>query len=252
MTCEQWRDKLDAYVDDATGLLGPDEFAGLEEHVRSCPGCSAEFLSRMQLKRVARAAAARYVPSPAFRLRVETSIQSRRRPVWAGKWLPSLSAAAVLTLLVAASASLWVRHETHQTAIAQLVDMHVATLASSNPVDVVSTDRHTVKPWFQGKLPFTFDIPELQGTQFKLLGGKLVYIHHTPSAQLVFELRKHELSAFIAQDNKPSALPGTNRSDVQENGFSVESWSQLGLRYVIVSDAGPSDVRELANLLRKP
>lgn len=251
MTCEQWREKIDAYVDDAAGLVGPDEFAGMEDHLRSCPGCTAEVLSRIQLKRMTRAAAARYVPPPAFRLEVEKSIQSRRRPLWAWNWMPGLSAAALI-LLLAVSASFWVRLQARQQAIAQLVDMHVAMLASSNPVDVVSTDRHTVKPWFQGKLPFTFDLPELQGSQFKLLGGKLVYIHHNASAQLVFELRKHELSAFIAQDNQPFALAGLGQLDVQENGFSVESWSKAGLHYVVVSDAGPNDVHELGDLLRRP
>jgi anti-sigma factor RsiW len=126
----------------------------------------------------------------------------------------------------------------------------VATLASSNPVDVVSTDRHTVKPWFQGKLPFTFNLPELQGSPYKLLGGKLVYFDRNPTAQLVFELRKHELSVFIAQENQQSAFSRTGESDARENGFTVESWNQNGLRYVIVSDAGPTDVRALGDLLK--
>lgn len=251
MTCEQCRERIDAYVDDAGGLVGSKEFSDIEAHLRSCPGCAAEVVSRIQLKRVTRAAASRYVPSPAFRLQVEKSIQHRQKPTWAWMWMPGL-AAAVLIVAVAVLASFLVRREARQEAVAQLVDMHVAMLASSNPVDVVSTDRHTVKPWFQGKLPFTFDLPELQGTQYKLLGGKLVYIRHSPSAQLVFELRKHELSTFIAQDNPPFALATTGQSAAQENGFSVESWSQAGLRYVIVSDAGPNDVHELANLFKKP
>ncbi len=242
MNCEPWRDKLDAYVDGAS-----DDFAGLEEHLRSCPSCTAEVLSRVQLKRATRVAAARYTPSPDLRARVEKSIRTKRGPVRFILWIPSLTA-AIATLLIVVSVVLWDRHQVQQQAVVQLVDLHVAALASPNPVDVVSTDRHTVKPWFQGKLPFTFNIPELAGSPFKLLGGKLVYIHDQPAAQLLFELRKHELSVFIAQEAKGAF--STGESETRENGFSVESWTQDGLRYVVISDANSADVRELGNLLQ--
>ena len=78
--------------------------------------------------------------------------------------------AAALVLAVTVSALMMVRHSSRDQAVAQLLDMHVAALASGNPVDVVSSDRHTVKPWFQGKLPFTFNLPELQGSNYTLLG----------------------------------------------------------------------------------
>jgi len=241
MSCEQWRDKLDAYVDDPLAV----EATGVEDHLRACPSCAAEVLSRAQLKRATRAAAMRYVPSPEFRQRIEKSIRPKRRASRFGLWIPSL-AAAVATLLLIVWVVVWDRHRVQQQAIAELLDMHVATLASSNPVDVVSTDRHTVKPWFQGKLPFTFNIPELSNSPFKLLGGKLVYIHDQPAAQLLFELRKHELSVFISQGSSIS----TGASGSRDKGFSVESWTEGGLRYVIVSDTSPADVDELGNILK--
>jgi anti-sigma factor RsiW len=250
MICEEWRKKFDAYVDEAIAGHGSDEFVSLEAHLQSCSGCAAEVVNRMQLKRATRAAGARYVPSPAFRLRVEKRIQAELKPSWGWTWIPTLAGAVAIMVLIVVSSLIWIRHAAHEEAIAQLLDLHVATLASSNPVDVVSTDRHTVKPWFQGKLPFTFNLPELQGSPYKLLGGKLVYFHHSPTAQLVFELRKHELSVFIAQENQQSAFSGSGKFDAREKGFSVESWSENGLRYVIVSDAGPSDVRALADLLK--
>jgi anti-sigma factor RsiW len=126
-----------------------------------------------------------------------------------------------------------------------LLDLHVATLASTNPVDVVSTDRHTVKPWFQGKLPFAFNLPELQNSAFKLLGGKLVYYNHSPGAQLLYDLRKHQLSVFILQDQQ-----GEGVSTSRQKGFSVETWSEAGLRYTVIGDTGPADVHDLSSLLR--
>jgi anti-sigma factor RsiW len=250
MTCNEWQEQLDAYVDEASAGRGPDEFASLEEHLRSCPSCAAEILTRMQLKYATRAAAARYVPLSEFRRRIEKSIQADLKPTWGWTWIPSLAGAAALILLLAVSALIWTRHAAREEAVSQLLDMHIATLASPNPVDVVSTDRHTVKPWFQGKLPFTFNLPELGNSPYKLLGGKLVYVHHSPAAQLLFELRKHELSVFITQENQQSAFSGTSKSDMREKGFSMESWNQDGVRYVIVSDAGPNEVRALGDLLK--
>jgi anti-sigma factor RsiW len=112
-------------------------------------------------------------------------------------------------------------------------------------VDVVSSDRHTVKPWFQGKLPFTFNLPELQGSNYTLLGGRLVYFRGKAGAQLIYELRKHEFSVFILPDGGSSGL-----SENRDNGFSVESWGAADLRYVILSDAGAADVHALGDMVR--
>jgi anti-sigma factor RsiW len=253
MTCDLDRDKLDAYVDES---LAPEVLATVEEHIRNCSSCAAEALTRLQLKRAIRAAAANLALSPKFsmrpefRLNIEKSIVKTRRPLRERAGLTWLAAVAVVLFLIAVSATMLTRHAARNQALAELLDLHVATIASANPVDVISTDRHTVKPWFQGKLPFTFNLPELQDSPYKLLGGKLVYFEHNPGAQLLFELHKHELSVFIVQDS-PDGIPfeaaGSSRS---EKGFSLESWSQAGQRYVIISDAGPADVHALAELLR--
>jgi anti-sigma factor RsiW len=134
-----------------------------------------------------------------------------------------------------------------EQAVAELVDLHVTALAGTNPVDVASTDRHTVKPWFQGRLPFTFNLPDLGNSGYQLLGGRMANYQHSPAAQLIYTLRKHELSVLIFQDgNSASQGPATSH----ENGFTIESWSRGGLRYGIVSDAGSTDVHALGELLR--
>jgi anti-sigma factor RsiW len=247
MSCDLWRDWLDAYMDES---CTPEEAAGIEDHLRSCPSCAADALARMQMKRATRAAAARYVPSPEFRLRIESSIQKTHKPFWKIVWVQGLAACAVALLLIAVSVSLWTRHSSREQALAELLDLHVATTASANPVDVISTDRHTVKPWFQGKLPFAFNLPELDNSSFKLLGGKLIYYRHSPGAQLLFDLRKHELSVFIFEDQPGVTPPGAGVATTREKGFSVETWSEAGLRYAVFSDAGPADVHALGDLLR--
>jgi anti-sigma factor RsiW len=247
MSCGLGQDKLDVYVDGH----GPEaELAATELHLRTCSACAAEALGRMQLKRMTQAAAQRYTPSPEFRLRLEANIAKKRRLRWALLWRPQIAAAAFALLVIAVFTGMWVRHAARARALAELLDLHVTTLASANPVDVISTDRHTVKPWFQGKLPFTFNLPELQGSPFVLLGGKLVYFDGNPGAQLLFRTGKHEVSVFIVRE-RPVAMPAAaGASPARESGFNLETWSAGGLSYIAVSDASASDLHALGELLR--
>ena len=136
-----------------------------------------------------------------------------------------------------------------QRVYSELADLHVAALASTTPVDVVSSDRHTVKPWFQGKIPFSFNLPELQGTEFTLLGGRVTYLAQTPGAHLIYQIRRHEVSVFIFQDRgEETASPASG--PMHTLSFNVENWTQNGLRYFVVGDVGADDIQALSKLLR--
>jgi len=138
-----------------------------------------------------------------------------------------------------------VRQSQRQQLVGELVDLHVATLASANRVDVVSSDRHTVKPWFQGKVPFTFNVPELQGSPFELLGGRVTYFDQNPGAELLFTVRKHLLSVFIFKDSPELERALGSGELMHRLSFNMESWTDGGLRYVIITDAGRSDIDDL-------
>ena len=247
MTCDTWRVKLEPYADSE---LPEQELAELEEHMRMCPSCAADALERVQMKRMIRAAGARYAPTPQLRLRIEQSIRPRHKWFRWTAWWPKAAVAFALLIIVIGSAALWIRRSEQQRAVAEFADLHVTALASTNPVDVVSTDRHTVKPWFAGKLPFTFDLPDLQGSPFNLIGGRIVYFEHSPGAQLLFEVRKHRLSVFILQESG-AAIRGGGATVRRELAFNMETWADGGLRYIVVSDASASDVRALSELLQR-
>jgi anti-sigma factor RsiW len=142
-----------------------------------------------------------------------------------------------------------VQRSAREQEMAQLVDMHVAALASPNPVDVVSSDRHTVKPWFQGKIPFSFNLPELQGADFTLVGGRVSYLAQSPGAHLIYRLRQHEISVFIFQDRGEETAVSAS-GPVSTMSFTVESWTKNGLRYFVVGDVGAQDIERLSKLLR--
>src|SRR5262249_53964221 len=163
-----------------------------------------------------------------------------------------LAVGAMALALLAGSLWMYRSKQTQQQAqvYGELADLHVGTLASANPIDVVSSDRHTVKPWFQGKIPFTFSLPELIGTDFTLLGGRVTYLHQTPGAQLIYQVRKHEISVFIFQDRLGERFLASSASAGSQSSFNMESWSAGGLRYFVVGDAGTSDIAKLSDLLR--
>jgi anti-sigma factor RsiW len=127
--------------------------------------------------------------------------------------------------------------------------LHVATIASANPVDVVSTDRHTVKPWFAGKIPFRFNLPDLQGSAFTLVGGRVSYLRQSPGAELIFKIRQHQVSVFIFQEKD---LGGAANVGAMRNArsFNVRSWSREGLVYFAISDVNGADLDALRELLK--
>jgi anti-sigma factor RsiW len=248
MVCESWKTQLDTYLD---GELRSEEMHAFDTHVRMCPSCGADALARVHMKRTVQSAGKRFTPSAEFRRRVQQSIAAKsRRGVGGFSW--SFATAVVAFLVVVGLATTYTgRHRVHQEHVySELADLHVATLASSSPVDVVSTDRHTVKPWFQGKVPFAFDLPELQNSEFSLLGGRITYLGQTPGAHLIYRVRKHEISVFIFQEGLLRGRWDGASTVTKELSFNTETWSQGSLRYCIVGDAAATDINNLAELLK--
>jgi anti-sigma factor RsiW len=247
MAGEHWTDKLDAYLD---GEVTADEERQFREHLGQCASCAADALERMRLKQSVRAAGLRFQPDAAFRARIQSSIAAKARPARFWNWAPALAVLIVAVFGV----TIWTNHfRTHmreRQLVSELVDQHVATLASANPVDVVSTDKHTVKPWFEGKVPFTFDLPELQGTPFVLVGGRTSYINQSPGAELLFRLRQHQLSVFIFQNSEANGE--CRNAERAAYSFHVRSWSSDGLCYVAVGDVNGDELNALARLMKAP
>jgi anti-sigma factor RsiW len=245
MACDQWRAQLDAYLD---GELPTEPMRALDAHLRTCPGCAGDALARVQLKRAIKASGARFTPSPEFRNQIQKKIAGKPRRTWNVGWV--LATAGFAVVLVAGLLSTYLERQNlrQQQLYSELADLHVSTLASANPVDVVSTDRHTVKPWFQGKVPFTFNLPELQNTDFMLLGGRVTYLGQVPGAHLIYQIRKHQISVFLFPENAVGLRNTSNIS--KERTFNVDTWTQDGLRYVVFGDVAPEDIRHLSSLLK--
>lgn len=245
MDCDYWQDKADAFVDNE---LPQGEVREFESHLRECQACAAETVARQRLKSDTRTAGLRFEPSAELQAKVAKRVQKRQKAAWA--WWPALAGVAAALLFAVLAGQIWNRQQSQSALVAQLVDQHVAAMASANPVDVASNDSHNVKPWFNGKVPFSVDIPNLENTAYTLIGGKFVYFQQEPAAQLIFGIRKHKISVFMFKDHGNTSTLGEEAAPVKQNGFQVQTWSEDGLRYVAISDVNAEDVRKLCEMLK--
>lgn len=247
MACNLWREQIDASAD---GELAAEAQREFDAHLRNCLSCAADVAAHARLKiAVKRAALLRYSPSAEFRRKIETQILPQKRELrFAWLWLPALGGAAAILISL-----LWFAVPSRNASVASLaeiVDMHVTALASANPVDVISTDQHTVKPWFEGKLPFAVNLPDLSNTPFTLLGGRVAYLNQNPGAGLLFQFRKHRLSVFVFQDRATWTNLGTQDKPEQRESYWVENFSVNGLRYFVIGDTSAQNVQQLSELMR--
>jgi anti-sigma factor RsiW len=260
MNCAEWQSRVASYVD---AELPSPEMDAFRAHLARCADCAATTLALTESKMAVRRAGNRYAAPPELRAKVfnlarseselaanatageqkeHGNVSVRHWPRWA------LATAALLVL----AAGLFVAASRRQgaKAVAEFADLHVTALASANPVEVISTDRHTVKPWFQGRIPFTFDLPELQATAFTLVGGRVAYFHQEPGAHLIFGYQRHFISVFIFRDTPQLAMPASFFAD-KASSFALRTWTKEGLRYVVIGDANAATIEDLTELLQR-
>jgi anti-sigma factor RsiW len=246
MLCGQNRETLAAYLD---GEVKSEQVNAIEQHLRTCPECAAEVATMMSMRRSMRAARSRFTPSVQFRQKIQSQVLPKRRSFWSVGFLPV--AIGALAILFVALAFTRQNSQRSDDVFREVADLHTGDLASTNPYDVVSSDRHTVKPWFQGHIPFAFNLPEFAGTDFTLLGGRLVYLHQQPAAQVMVGVRQHKISVLIVQDSASFASASLLQSGVDvRDSFNVETWTSHGLRFFVIGDTEKPDIQRLSQALQ--
>lgn len=239
MNCEQ-REKTALYVDGEMEPSAQQAFAG---HLESCAECSAAVLEQEELKKAVRVAGKKFSAPPELYAAAHNELRpaGRSRSLW--KW--AMAPLAVLVLALVTYLSL---PRSADSMMSGLVNQHLTTLASSNPVDIADSNHHVVKPWFQGKLSFTFNMPDVNGTDFKLIGGKQVFVNQRPGAQLLYLAGQHKVSIFIfqARDNTTSS-PRWNH----DFSFTFSSWSAGGRECYLVTDGNQTEAGKLASMFQE-
>jgi anti-sigma factor RsiW len=253
MNCTESRKLIEAFTDGELDLVRHTE---LEEHVRTCEACAA--LAKASLER--RSA----VVSSANRFKATQSLQSSVRaallangmkttavPIRAPRRQPFLYYAG-LAASVAVALGLGFGYGVSRTRSGivanEAVANHLRSLQANHLMDVVSTDQHTVKPWFAGKLDFSPPVVDLADIGFPLVGGRLERIGGHPAAALVFRRKLHVINVYVWPQSDGSAAPSSVR---RMNGFGVVGWSEAGLNFAAVSEIPEEDLKGFVSEMRR-
>jgi anti-sigma factor RsiW len=239
MSC-QWQDKVALYVDNELDAPAQQQFAA---HLSSCTECPEAVLEQTALKRAVRLAGRSFSAPPELHAAIYRSLHphTATSPWW--KWI---LAPLCAMLLAAVSFLLWPKSGSTDPMVSGLVDQHINMLASGH-LDVLNDDRHTVKPWYQGKLPFAFKLPEVKDSPFTLVGGNLVFAGQNPGAEVVYQIRQHKISVFVFQARDAAGKAGSNR----DQSFTVDGWRQGGLQFYLVTDANKEDAGKLVTMFQE-
>jgi anti-sigma factor (TIGR02949 family) len=281
MDCHSVRSRLAGYLD---RQLTADEELGIARHLEGCPSCR-QLLEQQRAIRVVLREAATAHPAPAGladRIRARlvqeapapepaaTPAAPAARPTspmpeppiaqpwWQRPWLGlpvaacgGLLAGMALTVLLAPNLP-WLRQEAANNALVdEVVDDHIRALMPGHLADVASTDQHTVKPWFAGRLDFSPPVYDLKAEGFPLIGGRLDYLHQRTVAALVYRRRLHTINVYVwPADASAQASNKSSSGLLQRHGYQLLGWQQQGMQLWAVSDLNGPELQQFAALLQ--
>jgi anti-sigma factor RsiW len=246
MTCDEAKILLHALID---GELDAGHAREVEDHIATCPDCAAELAACREMSKAIAGADLRYTAPPALRRRIEaalpqaqTQIQAvpSRRAVLRGFAMGSAVSAIAATGLFA----IVLRSDDDARITSEIVSAHLRSLQAGHLTDVISTDQHTVKPWFNGKLGVAPPVIDLTAQGFTLIGGRLDYVDARPIGAIVYRRRLHIINLFVAQTASTERRAAKTETF---QGFNVRSWSEGGLNYWAVSDLAADELTEFSD-----
>jgi anti-sigma factor RsiW len=238
MTCDEAEILLHALID---GELDAGHAREVEDHIAGCPRCAAQLAAYREMSSAIAGADLGYAAPPQLRQRIEASLPRTRtlsrRSVLGGFAMGSAVSAIAATGLFA----IVLRNDDEQRILTEVVSAHLRSLQAGHLTDVVSTDQHTVKPWFNGKLDVSPPVIDLTAQGFTLVGGRLDYVDARAIGAVVYRRRSHVINLFIAHTS--STERHAARTETIQ-GFNIRRWSDQGLNYWAVSDLVADELAE--------
>ena len=240
MTCSEARPLLDAYFDSELDLAASLE---VEKHIAGCEKCSSVLANLQQLRDELTPSVFHRLTEP-DRKRIEASV--RRATHVHESWNRPSVWAAVAAVLLIAIVPMWWQADAMRGFQRELVDNHVRSLMAEHLVDVPSSDQHTVKPWFQGKVDFAPDVPDFAAEGFALVGGRLDMLGGRQTAVIVYKRRGHFINLSTSRTGSRDAPTVFSTVD----GYQIGHWSTAGLERWVVSDLNRAELQKFAELFR--
>ncbi len=245
MDCSETRNLLHAYLDNELDLW---ESAALEQHLSECTECGRLYEEQAELRQAIAGLGTEDPLPPALRKRVRAAVRreaTTRYPLPAWRWVGAAAAfAAALMLLVLATRNAFLPSAGDRLTD-ELIQSHIRSLMLNHLTDVTSSDQHTVKPWFNGKIDFSPDVKDFASEGYPLIGGRLDYANGNPAAVLVYHRRGHIINLFIIRSGR-ILLPTASRQ-----GYNIISWEEQGALFCAVSDLNQVELESFEALLRK-
>ncbi|HLH52120.1 MAG TPA: anti-sigma factor [Verrucomicrobiae bacterium] len=248
MNCAEFSSLKHAHADGELDLIRSLE---VEEHLSACPGCSGE-RDNVQIAKTVIKTPGMYFQAPHHlkaRIRGELGLEgarTNRAPWWrlTGLRLAIPAACALVAVALVLLGLTWNSRE--KQLVREVVASHVRSMMVDHKTDVASSDQHTVKPWFIGKLDFAPPVVDLAGRGYPLAGGRLDYVQNRPVAALVYQRRKHFINLFVWPAPYDAAF---SERIAEVDGFNLVRWTRAGMEFWAVSDLNKSELGEFARLV---
>ncbi len=251
MSCQITQEFINAYVDGELDLARSLE---VEQHMQECQACASAYHNQTALRSAFKDSSLYHCAPPKLEKRIRSSLRREEksevgRRLFGWRWLPVGAMALILVLgLVIWRAVPSLRPSGDELLAQEMVSNHVRSLQlESHRTDVISSDQHTVKPWFDGKLDFAPPVKDFSSQGFPLIGGRLEYLNNRAVAALIYQRQRHYINLYIwpAEQSNATGEVGTKRQ-----GYNLLHWTNSGMTYWAISDLNGVELHEFALLVQ--
>jgi anti-sigma factor RsiW len=252
LSCQETRGLIDGYMDTELDLVKSLE---IEKHLRECQACARVYESQLRLRSAIKDSALYFKAPAKLHKRIQSSLREEGQTkapqrAWQWRWLTLGASLAFVALIVLFIWKVGFQpgSSPEENLLAQeIVSNHVRSLMVDHLIDVQSSDQHTVKPWFDGKLDFSPPVTDLTAQGFSLIGGRLEYLENRAVAAVVYQRRQHFINLFIWPATQHAE---TTERTVTRQGYNLIYWNKSGMTYWAVSDINASELQEFVRLVQ--
>jgi len=244
------QDLLHGYVDGELDLV---RTLHIDRHLRECAACTLLYAHQQALRSALRGGALYFSPPKPLEPRIRAAVRHVNEADlwtwgWSWRWLSLGAAMACMAIVLWSVVPLFMKPSAPDRHLQELVASHVRSLMVDHLTDVASSDSHSVKPWFEGKIDFSSPVPELTMQGFRLIGGRLEYLGERPVAALVYQRREHVINLFT-WPAQPEA--DGDETMVTRQGYQLAHWHVSGMSYWAVSNLNPRELQEFVRAARQ-
>jgi anti-sigma factor RsiW len=250
LNCNEMKNLVHPYVDGELDLVRNLE---IEEHLQACSACAQACKGKQALQTALRAGSLRFKAPTDLQKRIRASLQRASKPERIAFPVPWRMLAVAASLMIVALTT-WGLARTSLVPPAndfvarEVVYSHVRSLLAKEPVDIVSSNQHTVKPWFTGKLDFAPTVKDLTEQGFPLIGGRVDYLDDRQVAALLYGRHQHKINLFIWPSAKDSDVEATTQT---RQGYHLIHWAASGMTFWAISDLNTAELQQFMQLIQK-